>query len=120
MAVDETRRREQRTDPSLKDMRWVLLKDRSKLSPEQREDLDALTVRYTTNRVARAWKYREQLRDILDRKQPHVVSRMLRQWCSNVMRSKVDAMKGVARLVRRHLEAMSLGLVIARPMVVRI
>jgi transposase len=104
IAVDETRRREQRNDPTLKGLRWALLKDRSKLNVEQRHDLDALVVHYTTNRVARAWLYREQLRDILDRKQPNVVDSMLRQWCTNVMRSKVEPMKDVALLVRRHFE----------------
>ncbi|NRO99790.1 hypothetical protein GWC77_28745, partial [Paraburkholderia sp. NMBU_R16] len=44
-----------------------------------------LTVRqYATKRTARAWLYREQLREILERKQIHVVSEMLRQWCTNV------------------------------------
>jgi len=103
-AIDETRRREQRNDPSLKGLRWALLKDRTKLTFEQRQDLDALVVQYTTNRVARAWLYREQLRDILDRKQPNVVHSMLWQWCTNVMRSKVEPMKEVAMLVRRHFD----------------
>ena len=103
-AVDQTRRREQRTDPSLKGLRWALLKDRSKLKPEQRKDLDALAAQFTTSRVARAWLYREQLRDILDRKQVNVVSTMLREWCTNVMRSKVEAMKQVAKLIRRHFD----------------
>ena len=103
-AVDATRRREQRIDPSLKGLRWVLLKDRSRLNAEQRADLDVLVAHYTTSRVARAWLYREQLRDILERKQVNVVSTMLRQWCTNVMRSKVEAMKQVAGLIRRHVE----------------
>jgi len=29
---------------------------------------------------------------------------MLRQWCTNVMRSKVAPMKAVARMIRNHLE----------------
>ena len=103
-AVDEMRRQEQRKDASLKGLRWALLKDPSKLKPEQRADLDALVAQYTTNRVARAWLYREQLRDILDRKQPNVVETMLRQWCTNVMRSKVEPMKQVAALIRNHLD----------------
>jgi hypothetical protein len=31
------------------------------------------------------WLYREQLRDILDRKQINVVSAILEQWCTNVL-----------------------------------
>lgn len=48
--------------------------------------------------------YREQLREILDRKQIHVLSKMLRRWCTGVMRSKVAPMKDVARMILRHFD----------------
>jgi len=85
-------------------MRWSLLKDRSKLGDARRADLDALLANLTTCRTARAWQYREDLREILNRKQIHVVRAMLKQWCTNVMRSKVEPMKAVARMIRNHLE----------------
>jgi transposase len=103
-AVDKMRRIEQRTDHSLKGMRWSLLKDRSRLSPTAAADLDALIAKMTTLRTARAWVYKEQLREILERKQINVVRAMLQHWCTCVMRSKVAPMKEVAALVRRHLE----------------
>jgi len=103
-AVDKTRRIEQKTDPSLKGLRWTLLKDRDGLPAAQRADLDALIANVTTKRTARAWLYREQLRDILERKQINVVSAMLEQWCTNVMRSKVEPMKEVARMIRKHFD----------------
>ena len=103
-AVDKMRRIEQRRDKSLKGLRWSLLKDRSSLRSEAAADLDALIARMTTVRTARAWVYKEQLREILDRKQINVVRDMLRHWCTCVMRSKVEPMKEVAALVRRHLE----------------
>ena len=103
-AVGKMRRAEQKTDPDLKGMRWTLLKDRGSLSASQCADLDALIAHITTKRTARAWLYREQLRDILDRKQINVVSALLAQWCSNVMRSKVAPMKEVARMIRNHFD----------------
>ena len=103
-AVDKTRRIEQRTERSLKGMRWSLLKDRSRLSASAGAELDALIARMTTVRTARAWSYKEQLREILARKQINVVREMLRHWCTCVMRSKVEPMKEVAALVRNHLE----------------
>ena len=60
-AVDRTRRIEQKTDPSLKGLRWALLKDRERLNESQRADLDTLIAQLTTKRTARAWLYREQL-----------------------------------------------------------
>jgi transposase len=104
VALDQTRKIEQKHDPDLKGLRWHLLKDRSRLNRKQRADLDALTAQLTTKRTARAWMYREQLREILDRKQVHVAGRMLRQWCVNVMRSKVEPMKDVARLIHNHFD----------------
>ena len=103
-AVDQTRHLEQPTDPSLKGLRWTLLKDRHRLSAEGRADLDALISQAATKRTARAWLYREQLRAILDRKQINVVSAMLKQWCTNVRRSKVEPMKQVASMIRSHFD----------------
>jgi len=103
-AVDKMRRIEQKSDPALKGLRWALLKDRDKLRANQRDDLDALVAQYTSKRTARAWLYREQLRDILGRKQIRVVSAMLAQWCTNVMRSKVEPMKEVAHMIRNHFD----------------
>lgn len=103
-AVTETRRLEQQLDPTLKGLRWVLLKDRTKLSGAQRAELDALLAHMTTKRTARAWQYREQLREILSRKQPNVVRVLLRQWCTNVRRSKVEPMKEVASMILNHFE----------------
>jgi transposase len=103
-ALDTVRRQQQKLDPQLKGMRWTLLKDANKLNLAQLTDLEALVSQYTTKRTARAWLYREQLRDILERKQINVVSAMLHQWCINVMRSKVEPMKDVVRLIRRHFD----------------
>ena len=58
----------------------------------------------TTTRTARAWKYCEQLREILTRKKPHSARVLLNRWCSNVLRSKVEPMKQVAQMIRTHLE----------------
>jgi len=103
-ALDLTRRAEQKRDPALKGLRWTLLKDRSRLSDARTADLDALLAKLTTKRTARAWQYREDLREILNRKQINVVRAMLLQWCTNVMRSKVEPMKVVAKMIRNHLE----------------
>lgn len=103
-ALDETRRLEQKGAPDLKGLRWALLRDYNDLSATARAELDPLLARLTTRRTARAWVYREQLREILDRKQINVVSGLLRQWCTNVMRSKVEPMKKVAQMIRDHFE----------------
>jgi transposase len=104
MAVDKTRRIEQRSDPSLKGMRWTLLKDAFSLKPEAGAALHGLINAPRLTRTARAWIYKEQLREVLDTRQINVVRESLKHWCVCVMRSKIEAMKEVAALVRRHLE----------------
>ena len=106
-ALDATRRLEQRLDPALKGLRWTLLKKRESLTAAQRADLDALVAKAAGRRTARAWLYREQLREILNRKQVNVVRGMLHQWCTNVNRSKVEPMKAVARTIRKHLDGIA-------------
>lgn len=103
-AVDKMRRIEQKTDKSLKGMRWTLLKDTAKLKPDAAADLDSLIAKMAVKRTARAWSYKEQLREILERKQINVVRAMLEHWCNCVMRSKVEPMKEVAKMIRTHLE----------------
>ena len=103
-AIDKMRRIEQKLDPGLKGKRWVLLKDRAALTVAQRSELDRLLAKMTTTRTARAWQYREDLREIFTRKQPHVARLLLNRWCSNVLRSKVEPMKEVADMIRAHLE----------------
>jgi len=103
-AIDNTRRLEQKLDPAIKGLRWALLKDRRAVRGTQRRELDALLAKMTTKRTARAWQYREQLREILTRKQPNVVRALLKQWCTNVRRSKVEPMKDVASMILNHFE----------------
>ena len=67
-------------------------------------ELDGLLSRMTIPRTARAWHYREQLHDILTRKQPTVVARLLNAWCTNLLRSKVEPMKNVAEMIRSHFD----------------
>lgn len=103
-AVDKTRRIEQRTEPALKGMRWPLLKDAFKLTPHAGSALYSLITAPRLTVTARAWVYKEQLREILDRKQINVMREALHHWTRCVMRSRVNPMKEVAQMVRRHFE----------------
>ena len=106
-ALDETRRQEQRLDPALKGLRWTLLKDPRRLGPGQRAGLNALVAKVAGKRTARAWLYREQPRVIFNCRQINVVRAMLHQWCTNVNRSKVEPMKAVAKMIRRHIDGIA-------------
>lgn len=106
-ALDKTRRLEQRAEPELKGLRWALLKKPENLTPAQLDGLVGLLAGTPGKRTTRAWTQLQQLHDILRRKQVHVVKRLLHQWCTNVNRSKVDAMKTVAKTIRTHLDGIA-------------
>ena len=107
-AVDKTRRVEQRTEPEmgaqLKGMRWTLLKDVFSLKPEAGAALQTLLTAPRLTMTARAWAYKERLRLAMEHKQINVLRRLLLHWCTCVMRSKIDAMKEVATMIRSHIE----------------
>lgn len=104
-AVDVTRRQEQRNKGGLKGLRWVLVRASERLTVLERQAIDPLIHYPGRSRTARAWQYKEELRAILQRKQPNVVRQMLDQWCRRVSRSKVEAMKIVAQMIRRHFDS---------------
>ena len=100
-AVDKMRRIEQRADKSLKGLRWSLLKDRASLRPEAAADLDALIARMTTVRTARAWVYKEQLREILERKQINVVRDMLKHLISAISYGGAGSLAELQQMFRK-------------------
>ena len=104
-AVDAMRRLEQKTDPGLKGLRWTLLRDRQRLSAASRAELDALIANVVSQaHGARLGLPRATARGARLQARINVVRAMLAQWCTNVMRSKVTPMKGVAQMIRRHFD----------------
>ena len=106
-ALDRTRRDEQKAVPDLKGLRWKLLKNPESLTPDELADLAGLQQSLVGTRTVKAWEYLINLKCILARRQVNVVRGMLVDWCNGVMRSKVEAMKEVAQMIRRHLEGIA-------------
>jgi hypothetical protein len=57
-----------------------------------------------TKKVTRTWNDREQLRDIRRRAQPKLVRRLLQHWTRNVLNSKLEAVRQVARMIQEHFD----------------
>lgn len=104
-AVDLTRREEVKHNAQLKGTRWMLLKDASSWSARQQELLTTIEKSRTFSQSARAYQYKEQLREILQGKLPNVVEKKLLSWCSRVRKSLVSHMHDVAEMIKRHLDA---------------
>ena len=107
-ALDEVRAGESRRMaregflPVLKKSRWLLLKREENLKAEQRFRLRDL-LRYNLKTV-RAYLLKEAFQQLWDYNSAHWAGRFLDEWCRQVMRSRIEPMKKIARSLREHRE----------------
>ena len=107
-AIDQVRRAEVRSlrergrQPLLTRARWVLLKRRANHTREQRARLREL-VQHNL-RAVRAMLRREWFDDFWHYRSLDWAGAFLDEWCVQVMRSRLEPMKKVARMLRRHRE----------------
>lgn len=107
-SIDEVRAGEARKlaakgyEPILKGARWCLLKREENLTNSQSAKLAEL-VQYNLKSV-RAYLLREQLDQFWNYTSPTWAGKFIDQWSSQVMRSKIEPMKKIARSVRKHRE----------------
>ena len=107
-ALDEVRAGESRrmaTEgrvPVLRKSRWLLLKREENLKTEQRFRLRDL-LRYNLKTV-RAYLLKEAFQQLWDYNSPAWAGKFLDDWCRQVMRSRIEPMKNIARSLRQHRE----------------
>ena len=88
--------------PVLKKSRWLLLKREENLKTEQRFRLRDL-LRYNLKTV-RAYLLKEAFQQLWDYNSPAWAGKFLDDWCRQVMRSRIEPMKKIARSLRQHRE----------------
>jgi transposase len=107
-AVDEVRRGEmarlrqrgQAKASLLKRMRWTLLKRRSRVRGKARQQLNALIA--SKQPTARAAILKETFQHFWTYRSVHWAAKFLDAWCRRTLRSRLEPMKKVARMLRRH------------------
>jgi transposase len=105
-AIDQVRAEEARAlkargyEPVLKRTRWLLLKRPENLTPGQETKLADL-LRYNLRSV-RSYLLKEDLQAFWHYVSPHWAGKFLDRWCSRTMRSKIEPMKKVARMLQSH------------------
>jgi transposase len=105
-AIDRVRRaevhdlRRQGRQPWLTKARWVLLTRQDHRTAEQRLRLKEL-LRHNLKAV-RATLLREAFEPFWRYRSVHWAGAFLDEWCVQVMRSQIEPMKKVARMLRRH------------------
>jgi transposase len=87
-------------EPILKHSRWCLLKRPENLTEKQETRLADL-VRYNLKAV-RAYLLKEDFQGFWDYVSPTWAGKFLDRWCTRVMRSRLEPMKRVARMLQRH------------------
>jgi transposase len=105
-AIDEVRAQEVRElkekgyDPVLTKTRWLLLKRPENLTVKQGTQLAEL-LQYNLKSI-RSYLLKEEFQLYWQYTSPYWAGEFLDQWCSKTMRSKIEPMKRVARMLRRH------------------
>ena len=105
-ALDEVRAGETRRlkadgyEPVLSKTRWLLLKRPEHLTEKQDVSLAAL-LQYNLRSV-RAYLLKEEFQLFWTYVSPYWAGRFLDRWCTKTMRSRIEPMKKVARMLRGH------------------
>jgi len=107
-AIDEVRAGEARAmrqdgyEPILKRSRWCLLKRPENLTEKQEMKLGEL-LEYNLKSV-RAYLLKEDFQGFWEYVSPAWAGKFLDRWCTRTMRSKLEPMKRVAKMLRNHRE----------------
>ena len=105
-ALDQVRAAEARRlaqdgyEPVLKKTRWCVLKRKTNLTEHQRFRLRDL-LRYNLQTV-RAYLLKEDFQQLWEYEAPSWAGKFLDAWCCQVMRSRIEPMKKIARTLRSH------------------
>jgi len=109
-AVDEVRRAEgnrlkaksKDEAKQLKNMRWPLLRKGSRVRGKARQKLNALIASKLD--TARAWELKEAFLHFWTYTSPLWAAGFLDAWCDRALRSRLEPMQKVARMLRNHEE----------------
>lgn len=99
-AVDIVRRKETKTQEQLKNSRYIWLKDQANLTEKQRLTVEAINnVNYET---ARAWRIKENFRDITFNQPFEEAFILFSRWCNDALKSMINPIIKVAEMFKRH------------------
>ena len=101
-AINETRKKEVRTEPLLKKSKFIMLKRLDTMTVKQRAKFELINQSNTL--TAKAWKMRENFLELYQCTTQEEATAFFERWYLNVVHSNLAAMKKAAKTVKRHLE----------------
>jgi transposase len=99
-AAEAKRLKEDGYEHILKHSRWCLLKRRENLTDTQTVKLSEV-LKYNLQTV-RSYLHREDFQRFWEYRSPSWAACFLHEWCNRVMRSRIEPMKKIARMLRSH------------------
>lgn len=103
-ALDTVRKGEVRANPVLKDSRFALLKNEVNLTVKQKAKLEEIKMKDVELKTARAWRMKVRFQELYILPTLAAFEAGLKEWLNWVRRSQIEAMKEVAKTIKRHIE----------------
>lgn len=98
--IESKKMEEKGLEPILKKTRWIFLKKEENLTEKQAETLSNV-VKYNLKTV-KSYLMKLDFEAFWEYVSPFFAGRFLDQWCTRTMRSKIEPMKKVAKMLRKH------------------
>jgi len=99
-AVDKCRKREVKQHEELRKTKWIFLKDRANLTDEQYFKFQSIDCANYV--VSRAWRIKENFRDILCRQTPQTALTLFYMWKQDAKNAKIKEIDEVVEIFERH------------------
>ena len=101
-AVDKCRRREVKQHEELKRTKYLFLKDKKNLTDEQYYKFEF--IKNTNYEVSRAWRIKENFRDILFKQSLLDATILYKMWSRNALNANIKEINEVLEMFNRHEE----------------
>jgi len=99
-AVDKCRKREVKHYEDLRKSKWLFLKDKANFTDEQYFRFES--IQNANYEVSRAWRIKENFRDILTRQTPDSALTLFYMWKNNAKNADIKEITEVVEMFERH------------------
>lgn len=98
--IDDTRKKEVKTEPLLKKAKYVMLKNSDKLTDKQKANF--MEINQANLLTARAWKMKENFIEIFEKHTTEEAAAFFDSWYENVVKSNIEPMKKIAKTLKNY------------------